>query len=32
MEICGDGFVIMNDTLEEEFDHFRNDLICCHSY
>ena len=34
-EICGDRFVIMNDTLEEEFDHFRKHLfdldLCCRS-
>ena len=26
-EICGDSFVIMNGTLEEEFDHFRQHIL-----
>ena len=26
-EICGDSFVIMNDTPEEEFDHFRKHIL-----
>ena len=26
-EICGDSFVIMNDTLEEKFDHFRKHIL-----
>ena len=26
-EICGDSFVIMNDTLEENFDHFRKHIL-----
>lgn len=25
--ICGENFVIMNDTLEEEFDHFRKHTL-----